>query len=373
MSNKSFYISNLNGLRFLAAFAVILGHTELTKKSLGLSNLLDSNLGFFNSGGGHQGVVLFFVLSGFLITILLIKEKERYKTINFKKFIIRRALRIWPVYFLFVSTIIFAFHGIGSLLEEKTNGGLLIGMYLLILPNLAMSGFGSIKHIAHLWSIGVEEQFYLIWPFILKYFSRRKIILIMCFLVVVIPIIPHFADFLAVRFPGYTWFLKIIRLFFQYFLINSMAIGGLLAFIYTKYGLLIKKRINFLVSSVIIGLCIILWARGVHFSGINDVVYPFIFGVFILVVSLSPPLLLFENKIVSYLGKISYGLYVYHWVVIYLFFSFLKENEIELGYFLSLSVSFIITVLISSLSYELLEKNILKFKVKYALIKSGKI
>ena len=373
MSNQSFYIRNLNGLRFLAAFAVILGHIELTKKSLGLTNLLDSNLGFFTSGGGHQGVVLFFVLSGFLITILLIKEKEKFKTINFKKFVIRRALRIWPVYFLFVSIIIFCFHGFRFLLEEKTNGGLLVGMYLLILPNLAMSGFGSIRYIAHLWSIGVEEQFYLIWPFILKYFSRRKIVLIMCFFVIVIPVIPHFADFLAVRFPEYTLLLKRIRLFFQYFLINSMAIGGILAFVYTKYGLLIKRRMSLLVSSVAVILCILPWAGGVHFSGINDAVYPLIFGILILVVSLSPPLFLFENKIVSYLGKISYGLYVYHWIIIYLFFSFLKENKIELSYFISLLILFIILVLSASVSYELIEKNILKFKVKYALIKSGRV
>jgi peptidoglycan/LPS O-acetylase OafA/YrhL len=56
-----------------------------------------------------------------------------------------------------------------------------------------------------------------------------------------------------------------------------------------------------------------------------------------------------------------------------LFFSFLKENEIELGYFLSLLISFIVTVLAASISYELIEKNILKFKVKYALIKSGRV
>ena len=79
MSNQSFYISNLNGLRFLAAFAVIVGHLEMCKSSLGIKHLLDSGIGFFEHGGGHLGVILFFVLSGFLITLLLLKEKEKFK------------------------------------------------------------------------------------------------------------------------------------------------------------------------------------------------------------------------------------------------------------------------------------------------------
>ena len=78
MEKKGFYIQNLNGLRFLAAFAVVLGHNEITKRQFDLKSLLDSEIGFFNHGGGHLGVILFFVLSGFLITLLLLKEKNRF-------------------------------------------------------------------------------------------------------------------------------------------------------------------------------------------------------------------------------------------------------------------------------------------------------
>lgn len=370
---QTFYISNLNGLRFLAAFSVIIGHCELTKKELGLKNLLDSNIGFFKNGGGHLGVVLFFVLSGFLITLLLLLEKERSKKINFRKFIIRRALRIWPVYFIFISFVIFCVHGLGNIMTEKYNGELLVGMYFFILPNLAMSGFGSIMHIAHFWSIGVEEQFYIIWPLILKYLKNKFIILSMLFLIVFIPLIPHLADFLSIRFPEYQELLIKVRLFFQYFLINAMAVGGILAYVFYKFFISSQYKLNSFYSSVIIVLCLIPWALGIHFSSLDDVIYPFIFGILILVVSLSSPLFILENKIIRYLGKISYGIYVYHWIIVYYFYSIMKENFGELNYFISLFSVTIITILIASLSYEFLEKNILKYKSKFAIIKSGEL
>ena len=373
MKNKGFYIPNLNGLRFIAAFAVILGHNEITKEQFDLTSLLISDIGFFNHGGGHLGVILFFVLSGFLITLLLLMEKSKFQNINYKKFIMRRALRIWPVYFLFVSIVIFAVHGIDSILEDKPNGELLIGMYYLILPNLAMSGFGSIMHIPHLWSIGVEEQFYLIWPLIIKFFKRKAIIVIMLLIVLLIPLIPHGADFLAVRIPSMKGFFKVLRLFFQYFLINSMAIGGLLAFVYYKYEEVLKSKLTVGISSLIVIICLIPWILGMHFYVLNDVVYPLIFGLLILVVSVSKPLLLLENRIFSYLGKISYGIYVYHWIVIYYVTSFLVKNFGEVNYFISLTIITILTVVLAAISYELMEKRILKFKSKFALIKSGKV
>ena len=371
MGSKSFYIPNLNGLRFFAAFAVIIGHNEITKKMLGISHLLDSNIGFFKNGAGHLGVVLFFVLSGFLITLLLLKEKDKFKAISYRKFIIRRALRIWPIYFLFITIVIIGLHGLETILNDKINGGLLVWMYYLILPNLAISGFGSIQHIAHLWSIGVEEQFYLFWPIIIKFFRRKTVLLIMVLLVIIIPIIPHLTDFIAVRTPEFKGLLNNVRLFFQYFLINSMAVGGLLAFVFYKHNERIKNWLSPTISSFIVIVCLIPWVLGIHFSYYNDVIYPLIFGGLILVVSSSKPLFILENRVFRYLGEISYGLYVYHWILIYYGLDFIHEKFGEVNYFVSLLFVTVLTVGIASISYELLEKKILKFKSKFAPIKSG--
>jgi peptidoglycan/LPS O-acetylase OafA/YrhL len=373
MNPKSFYIPNLNGLRFLAAFAVIVGHLEMCKSSLGIEHLLDSGIGFFEHGGGHLGVVLFFVLSGFLITLLLLKEKEKFKTIKFRKFLIRRALRIWPVYFLFITIVIFLVHGLEIILETKSNGVFLIGLYYLILPNLAMSGFGSIQFIPHLWSIGVEEQFYIIWPLIIKFFKKKGIIFIMVSLIVIIPLIPHVADFCAARLPQYKEVFRIIRLFFQYFLINSMAVGGLLGFLFHKYRAWLQCKFTFYPSVLIIILCLLPWALGINFGLWGDVIYPLIFGLLILTTSSTVSLKLFENRMVSYLGKISYGIYVYHWIIIYGFTYWLDLNFGEFNYGVSLLLNVVSTIIVATISYELLEKNILKYKSKFALIKSGKI
>jgi len=94
------YFIGLDTLRAIGALSVVFGHIELTKKSLGLSNI--THLSFYKHTSGHLGVMLFFVLSGFLITYLLLKESENYKTVFVKQFYIRRALRIWPIYYLMV-------------------------------------------------------------------------------------------------------------------------------------------------------------------------------------------------------------------------------------------------------------------------------
>ena len=99
--NKIFF-NGLNELRAIAALAVIFHHIELYKFTSGISSLYDLNdlFRFFIQKLGRNGVLLFFVLSGFLITYLLIVEKKKTKEISIKKFYLRRVLRIWPLYFL---------------------------------------------------------------------------------------------------------------------------------------------------------------------------------------------------------------------------------------------------------------------------------
>ena len=94
---KKVYFPNINGLRFIAALLVIIHHTEQIKDILGLSNYWSTPI--IRSIGG-LGVLLFFVLSGFLITFLLLDEESTTGTISIKKFYIRRILRIWPLYYL---------------------------------------------------------------------------------------------------------------------------------------------------------------------------------------------------------------------------------------------------------------------------------
>ena len=103
---------NLNALRFLAAAAVIVHHVELTKAFLGLPNIAGVRA---IPVIGPLGVVLFFVLSGFLITYLLLVEERTAGRISIRRFYTRRILRIWPLYYVVVSAGLFLLPHISAL------------------------------------------------------------------------------------------------------------------------------------------------------------------------------------------------------------------------------------------------------------------
>src|SRR5688572_30760956 len=96
MAQAKVFFKGLNGLRFFAALAVIITHVELMKGVFGLPSYWQEPF-FFDLGG--LGVYFFFVLSGFLITYLLLVERRQIGRISIKKFYVRRILRIWPLYY----------------------------------------------------------------------------------------------------------------------------------------------------------------------------------------------------------------------------------------------------------------------------------
>ena len=104
MKEKSVYFPNLNSLRFIAALLVIVHHVEQIRMMFGMENSFENKTIELI---GRMGVVLFFVLSGFLISYLLLAEKEFTGEINIKNFYIRRVLRIWPLYFFIIILALF--------------------------------------------------------------------------------------------------------------------------------------------------------------------------------------------------------------------------------------------------------------------------
>jgi len=150
---ESIHLKGLNGLRAIAALGVVIAHTAAHK--FNLRNFLPVGLASYS-------VTIFFTLSGFLITYLLFIEKER-QPISVKKFYLRRLLRIWPLYFayLLVAIIITYFQS-----PEKLPGSL--PWYLCFAANVPAILMTSIPLLGHYWSLGVEEQFYLFWPWIIK-------------------------------------------------------------------------------------------------------------------------------------------------------------------------------------------------------------
>ena len=181
MKNKIAYFNSLDGLRSIACILVILAHTfsafrdtKITSQSY-ISIIIKT---FLSLGG--EGVSLFFVLSGFLITYLLLKEYNNKNSINLKHFYIRRTLRIWPlfyavvVYSLFIYPLIASFAGINHI----QNGDILMNLVflnnfdLLQLVENGKTGFNQQLQIT--WSVAIEEQFYLIWPLVFLMMMRLK-------------------------------------------------------------------------------------------------------------------------------------------------------------------------------------------------------
>lgn len=165
MSEK-LHFKGLNGLRAIAALAVVFSHTTLALKEFGLNSFFWG----INPDGTPRttllagfGVSIFFALSGFLITYLLLVEKEK-KNIAIKKFYIRRILRIFPLYYLYLVLVVLLL-----CIYTVSYNKLLLMAYLLPFANIPFILSTGVPLLGHYWSLAVEEQFYLFWPWILRY------------------------------------------------------------------------------------------------------------------------------------------------------------------------------------------------------------
>ncbi|MGA2728769.1 MAG: acyltransferase [Terracidiphilus sp.] len=155
-------IPSLDGLRALSIAIVILSHT----KSLLPSPIANSGLFRYVIGGGLHGVQIFFVISGYLITTLLLREYDRTGSVSFKRFYARRALRIFPPFYVYFAVLTVLW--ITGLIPEHWPTYLASATYTFVyLPN--PHGW----YVEHAWSLSIEEQFYLLWPALLLFAHRR--------------------------------------------------------------------------------------------------------------------------------------------------------------------------------------------------------
>lgn len=368
---RKIYFKNLNGLRFIAALMVIIHHVEQIKFYFGIDNF--RHIPFIHMIG-KQGVNLFFVLSGFLITFLLLSEESLTKRISIKSFYIRRVLRIWPLYFLIVILGLFVFPLVDFMQIPNYNFYdtslcyriLLFTLFLFFMPNLVLAMGEAIPFVSQSWSIGTEEQFYLIWPLLVKYFKNRFVLM---FYVIVVYLGIKFILILFLKFLPSNSYLQIFNDFWGMFSIDSMAIGGLAACLYFYKK---QKILNFLFKKYVqisLYLAIItLLLSGVFINYIHNEVYSLLYAIVILNLAVNEKTILnIENNIFNYLGQISYGLYMYHGIAILISLKLLNTISFQNNLFLYL-FSMIITIIFSSISYYFYEKRFLKLKLKYTKI-----
>lgn len=361
------YFPNLNGLRFIAAFLVVVHHIEQFKKILNLPNYFENPT---ISLLGKIGVILFFVLSGFLITYLLLKERERTTTISVVDFYKRRILRIWPLYFLIIIISFFVLpqipiFNLGNLSNElQDHIEIKILLFVFFLPNVALGFFPPVPYASQLWSIGYEEQFYFFWPWFVKIKNKVINILIIFLSTYVVSKLIVFTilkDFLIQN----NLFTK-IKLLYDFPGYESIVIGGILAYFAVKkptaLNFLFKKNIQVLTYSLLAFLLFF----GVKLPLFNNVLYACLFAIIIANLALNKENIInLENQLFNYIGKVSYGFYMYHSIAIIIVLKGLIYFNIE-NFFLEYFLSFFITLLFSILSYELYESYFIKKKRKFS-------
>lgn len=374
MSSKenSLFFPNLNGIRFIAAFWVIVHHIEQFKEKFGYDNQLFYTR--FIRLIGPLSVFLFFVLSGFLITSLLLVEKERTNTINIRSFYMRRVLRIWPLYYLTVFLGLFVLPEISylnisgetELIKVDFTEKLLF--YILILPNIVTGVFKHIPYLSQNWSIGVEEQFYYFWPWVVRQTKASKLLLVMIIFFCLFYIIRSLT---VIYMPEIGWW-KYLSEFIKSLRITCMILGAIGAyFTYFKLNSVFVQFIFHRGFQLFLYLTLILMLSfGVYLPGVNQEVYSLIFTLILINLAKNPASILsLENPVFNYLGKISYGMYMYHTIAVVIGVKI--SHSYNNSNFVSYPISYVLTILISMLSYEFFEKPFLRIKDKFTTVKSG--
>lgn len=351
-------LPNLDVLRFVLASLVLIQHVALLSKVMGLPGYSDLPI-FFK---GTEAVYMFFTLSGFLIIRLIYLEKEK-GGFSIRKFYMRRILRIFPLYYLIVFIGFLLNHVVLPYFnfELDYNYGLTEAILLttFFLPNVyaQMYEIGAVHQV--IWSIGIEEQFYIIIaPF--SYFIKKNWLLNGLIALTVI-------YFLIFHISGIDFFQKYRLLYFFLFF------GGVISILEEK------KKLNFLktykiIPISIVALMVLYFTTNIfNFESLfwKDLVVVVLMGLFIHTISCNHHGLIIKSKVFNYLGKISYGIYMYHIIVIYfVLFMFLKLeflnalNDVTVIILINLFVV-LLTLFISHLSYQYFEKGFLQLKNKF--------
>jgi len=358
---SSSYFPKIDGLRFVAIFFVLVAH---------FATYMGEPI-----SAGYYGVDLFFVISGFLITSILLKtEKGRFKN-NYFNFLGRRTLRIFPIYYL--SLIILWILNLDTVRENIFSLLTYTWNYTLAKHQLSDSP------VIHYWSLSVEEQFYLFWPLVILFVRKNRFLLttLVCLIV-----ITGYAQILFNIFPS-------LSLYNQFGLLTRMsslgmgALGAIASLNWTLPTKVFKSKhvecaVLFLlfvsliivhpIKFVIMGVCSI-------FFVIKSAYFPFstkCFNSFLL------------NKRIIYIGTISYGIYLYHIPIAYYIDRYLFDpiwNQIDfasLGFFRKLEfhpwvfkfpINTSVTIVFAIMSYKYLEKPILSLKSRWFTYKESNL
>lgn len=371
---KSFtgnYFENLDGLRFFCFLFVFFFHSFQTENPEIKNSPVYQFFKMTLFGNGFLGVNFFFVLSGFLISYLLIKEKRDSNRIHIGRFWMRRILRIWPLYFacVFYGFVIFPYTKTfaGAVPNETADPWYYIGFISNF--DYIHKGLPDAPGLGVLWSVAIEEQFYFAWPLILSLFPLKKFW---------IPLLIILSGSLVFRALN-----DVPRLHEMHTLscIGDMALGGLGAWLILESSAFKRK-----IENLPRWLILFIYLAFVFVFLFRDEFLLSSYGLRVferLLISTIMLLIILEQcfakfsfykmgnfRIVSRLGLVTYGLYCLHFIIISLTVGLTKKlginNHLWQVIFLETAVSLLITIIIAKLSYRYFETPFLKLKEKFS-------
>jgi peptidoglycan/LPS O-acetylase OafA/YrhL len=394
------HFKNLDSLRFLAALAVIMGHCQ---------SIIYQYQGFtpyapFANKLASFGVDFFFVLSGFLISYLLMQEINQTGTINIRAFYRRRILRIFPLYFLvgligiFTGDFWMKYFDFLTLYNGQyadyvyNSTDLLRNLFFLstfsinIQTLLGLQNPVSSLNVGHLWSLAIEEQFYLIWAPVVFVFKRHLGAVIVFFLALGL----YFNQLLEANFSQYYmfhynftinrfWYFGLgaaFAWFLCHFSIKMLWDLVLIALKKAKlppsvFGLIsAPKTLKLMVLGVQLACFIPMlnYLFGTLYFGANAYILNALIALFIIAVAVVDysilSVLCLDNKVFKYLGNISYGIYMFHIFSIFLSYKLLKDSGVSeksgAFYLLCPILATLLATGLAALSYHFFEQRFLR-------------
>lgn len=365
------YYPALDGLRGLAVLMVIFFHSSTFAHDMsGIQLFSAMHCYYIFTLLGETGVDLFFILSGFLITGILIDTRNVKNPL--KTFYIRRALRLLPLYYVVLFIVLMC----SAFLSNDSGIGLKILMHFLYLQNyLTEYNFDTFMYFNHTWSLAVEEQFYLFWPvfFLFVYRKSPQKALLLCVTLIFVSLLCRGAlAGLGHEKLAYT------ALFSR---MDELCMGAFLSICFVQYRDILNKYADILpyimlsMCLLLIGSFILYWAtippRTIMIN--SGLVYCAIFYSSLLSYILLSPDTSYVKRVfcirsLRYIGRISYGLYIFH--VPAMMMTGVYISDYKLGYVMNhlciLLVGGTLSFIVAFLSYKYVERPILKLKNKYA-------
>jgi peptidoglycan/LPS O-acetylase OafA/YrhL len=359
MKADSKYISYLDGFRGYAILLVILSHFHLAQMDV-----------------AYAGVTLFFYVSGLLITKLMVIEHDRHSTIHLKDFYLRRVFRLYPalLFMLVISIAVLILHNYRIIWSDILAGLFYFTNYYLVYfdPHLTDGNYLLVSKI--LWSLSVEEHFYLFFPllFIAFYSSKHKRLLYLITALLVVFLIIRIIVSLSAP-DGATAFQ--VTYYTTHCRADSILYGCLSALLLYKYEW--KWYIKLLTSHIAVGLSVLALVFSLAYNDMffqNTIKYS-VQGIALAILIPSFSLLytkglvrrIVDNPVMVYIGKLSYSLYLFHWVALKIGNLYFSSKDPKWY-----AVVVTLTIVLSLVSYYFIEKPFVALRRKYGSnVKAG--